>query len=732
MIAPPEQIAEFIRTIAVPGSITELRSTTALVSGWFDDFDLMAEQAHKLSAAGETAYMTINPCLRPDEPLNRLRSGRATGEKGIEHRARMLIDIDPVRAANTSATDVEKELALNMARAVRETQRRLGWPEPAFVDSGNGYHLYYAIDLQASDTLVPQVLKALDSKFSTDFCLVDTAVGNASRIAKVPGTLANKGENSPERPHRTSFVIDRPQEWVPVSIDQLKAELPPPAPPRTVKTPHTGNRPGDDFNARGDDLDDILRRHGWTLVRSSFPRAWRRPGKESGTLSATELHGGIRVFSSNAEPFAVGWHDRFGVYARLEHGGDFAAASRALALKGFGDQRNLDAQRLAAAVEGVDGPPKPRIEFITHEDFCRRNYFQKFLVKGILVEGQPCIVGGGHKTMKTNTCVLDLGISLGFGTRFLGQFEVPEPVSTLILSGESGGFTLQRNMRDILRARNMQPSSPAPIYWGFKLPQLSSPDHLAALGDAISENSIKVCIIDPAYLCLLSGTQGRQASNLFDMGSVLQGLTDLGQETGCTFVMLHHFKKSMNPMERFGMPELSDLSMSGFGEWARQWILLNRRERYEPSSGVHRLWMTVGGSAGHGGNWSLDIDEGVMDEDFGGRKWEVSVNLASEAVEREQIRKVDAKAQKAEREFDSRRQKVYDELRRHPEGMTKSKLRITKLNSVNINTAIDSLMDEGLLEECRVKDSQNKTQTVYKLKPEEMEKPFRLQSAKMV
>lgn len=352
-------------------------------------------------------------------------------------------------------------------------------------------------------------------------------------------------------------------------------------------------------------------------------------------------------------------------------------------------------------------------------------YSQKFLVKGVLAEGQPCIVGAPQKSMKTNLCALDLGISLAFGTRFCGHFDVPEAVPTMILSGESGGFTLQRNMREICLARNILPSSPVPLYWGFKLPQLSRTDHLAALGDTIAEKSIKVAIIDPAYLCVLSGAQGRQASNLFDMGSVLQGLTELGQETGCTIVMLHHFKKSMNPMERFGMPELSDLSMSGFAEWARQWILLNRRERYEPGSGIHRLWMAIGGSAGHGGNWSLDIDEGVMDEEFHGRKWDVTVSLASEAIEQQEARKASAKNQKSDRAFDERRQKVLDELQKHPDGMTKNKLRITKLNPDYITTAIESLLDDGLIEECEIADSKNRTQCGFRLVPEEQENPFR-------
>lgn len=118
-------------------------------------------------------------------------------------------------------------------------------------------------------------------------------------------------------------------------------------------------RPGDDFNERGD-VRELLRRHGWQLVRSGDNEYWRRPGKERG-WSASLKDGVLYVFSSNAAPFEP---DRayapFTVYTLLEHGGNFAAAATALRAEGFGgdgDDSDVDLSRIIG--NGATSPVAP-------------------------------------------------------------------------------------------------------------------------------------------------------------------------------------------------------------------------------------------------------------------------------------------------------------------------------------------------------------------------------------
>ncbi|HEX5270239.1 MAG TPA: bifunctional DNA primase/polymerase [Gemmataceae bacterium] len=124
-----------------------------------------------------------------------------------------------------------------------------------------------------------------------------------------------------------------------------------------AKTSHARDgrlRPGDDYNARGPCWEDILTPHGWEAAhRRGEVTYWRRPGKEGHGWSATTGYckgqdGSdlLAVFSSNADPFPgpsgaspCSCHSKFGAYALLEHGGDFKAATKALASQGYGEQR---------------------------------------------------------------------------------------------------------------------------------------------------------------------------------------------------------------------------------------------------------------------------------------------------------------------------------------------------------------------------------------------------------
>jgi len=99
------------------------------------------------------------------------------------------------------------------------------------------------------------------------------------------------------------------------------------------------NRPGDDFNATAT-WPEILEPHGWTAVyEADGVTYWRRPHKDVGVSASTNYRSSDLLYVwSTSTPFEnERAYDKFGAFAILEHEGDFSAAHRALALKGFGE-----------------------------------------------------------------------------------------------------------------------------------------------------------------------------------------------------------------------------------------------------------------------------------------------------------------------------------------------------------------------------------------------------------
>jgi hypothetical protein len=209
-----------------PGQVVEVRaiSEEGTASGYFDDFDDLEKAAGSLDVLSDVhgIYVTLNEVNRAllSRRANRVktrlsRKDATTTDADIVRRRWFPVDVDPVRPSGVSSTGDEQEAAVEKAREIGDWLTSQGWPAGVLAHSGNGAHLLYRVDLPNDDQsreLVKRGLEVLAAMFDDKKSTVDTANHNAARIWKLYGTMSRKGDNTADRPHRRSRILEAPEE----------------------------------------------------------------------------------------------------------------------------------------------------------------------------------------------------------------------------------------------------------------------------------------------------------------------------------------------------------------------------------------------------------------------------------------------------------------------------------------------------------------------------------------
>ncbi|QDT32968.1 AAA family ATPase [Thalassoglobus polymorphus] len=345
---------------------------------------------------------------------------------------------------------------------------------------------------------------------------------------------------------------------------------------------------------------------------------------------------------------------------------------------------------------------------ITAEELASGNFDLTYLIDGVLVKDQPAGLVAPKKSLKTNISI-DLAISLATGGKFLGYFRVAEPKRMAIFSGESGMATIQETALRVSDAAGIALNETG-IIFSDTVPSFGDSLNMEAFRRFLKADGIEVVIVDPVYLCLPCDVN---PANLFDIGRMLRNVNDVCQDVGATPVLVHHLKKTVaNP---FVPGQLEDIGWAGFQEFFRQWMLINRREPYEPGTGQHRLWFSTGGSAGHSCLVDLDdVFEGEFNPHTGQpRVWEVNVVKPKEVISAEADRREEAKERKAEIRTTARigrsRKKMLAAMKKHPSGESLTALAdLSGLSRNRAKEAIEVLIESDEAETCKVIKGRNK------------------------
>lgn len=261
-----EQIRLALDTLTGPDQVVELRipkvdGRPRTDAGYYDgDLQPLIDDAARYDASGRAPgiYVTLNP-VSPDllaRSANRIQewSREATSDDHILRRLWFPIDIDPTRPTGISASDEEHAAAhATAANVAAWLADELQWDAaPIVADSGNGAHLLYPVDLP-NDIEVTEImtgaLRALAGIFDNDECTVDTGNYNASRIWKLYGTKARKGDDVEARPHRYAHILSAGNRDSLISPSQLAAlaAMAPETPTQARSSNTGGNLPAFDL-----------------------------------------------------------------------------------------------------------------------------------------------------------------------------------------------------------------------------------------------------------------------------------------------------------------------------------------------------------------------------------------------------------------------------------------------------------------------------------------------------
>ena len=233
------------------------------LSGYFTDAETLIEALQKSDThRNENVYITLNVlnnALASRQQANCLMKNctPTTSDGDVIAYTFLMIDLDPERAKGVSSSAEELEAARQLGRTIFKYMKATGWNDPIIAESGNGVHLLYKIGIKADGRaeLVKGCLQALDAMFSTDAVKVDTTTFNPSRICKLYGTLAKKGANTEERPHRMSRIIFAPKQLAANDIALLEA--------LAAKAPkHDEPTQSNNYKPQSFDLRSWIQRHG--------------------------------------------------------------------------------------------------------------------------------------------------------------------------------------------------------------------------------------------------------------------------------------------------------------------------------------------------------------------------------------------------------------------------------------------------------------------------------------
>lgn len=578
-----EEVKRAIATLQPEGDVFEIRvigtAKKDILSGYFRDAETLLAAFDTIDLRQRNVYVTLGKvkeeCFSRAQSERFLKSPQTTSDTEIERYRWLFIDFDPVRSAGISSSDDELRKAEELAGEARAYLQEMGFEEPVYALSGNGYHLFYRIDLPNNDQerlLVEGCLKALAERFNTDDVKIDTTNSNPSRICKLHGTLAQKGRSTKDRPHRMSRILSAPENILVTPkefLQELAGARLEPKPTAPVAAPHQ------DFN-----LLDFMSRHGMTYEESSTSRA-RVFRLDECPFDASHKDGDAKIFwyPDGAIAFKCHhnscrqykWQD---VREKFEPGVYDNSPDDERYDQGY--KQHVEQAAKEAQAEGPRPKKAPKIRKLkTAVDLLTKNLPDPKVYVGngadlpFLVEG-TCILSAKPKLGKS-WLALCMCLAIAQGKDFLGY--KTQKCSTLYLDLETSETLQQRRILKVLKGAPVPPN----FYIESETNRLDD-GFVEQIEAYLKEDpKIGVVVID-VFPIIRTESKNKQETEYAHAYRDITPLNNLALKHHISIILVCHDRKAVDPDDPFA----NILGSTGLQGAVSQMISMYRKTKKDP------------------------------------------------------------------------------------------------------------------------------------------------------
>jgi hypothetical protein len=180
----------------------------------------------------------------------------------------------------------------------------------------------------------------------------------------------------------------------------------------------------------------------------------------------------------------------------------------------------------------------------------------KFLASPIWPQDAYGVLGAEMKAGKT-WLVSDLLVATASGGAWLGKFPIERQGPVVAFLGEGGDRKMVRRLEAVAKFYGVELRS-LPIVLCMRAPHLSDGQDLQVVANKLDEVRPVLVVVDPLYLA----ARGAQASQLYEMGAVLEGIQTLCQDVDAALLASHHHNRQKGQ-------GIARLSGAGPAEWGR-------------------------------------------------------------------------------------------------------------------------------------------------------------------